>query len=245
MNEVEVVVINWKRPANVNKIVDALRLQSQSCTITICDCHPSDEFALEKKTLSLIDRLYSWKHNLGAYSRYVPLGAYDHPFTLFLDDDMLPGTRCVEHFVRNARIKGQFGALGQMGRIVSANGSYVSKEIPRTDMFDEVDILVRGIFINSRNIFHIVQLRWMMEYFDNPLPEDDLLLCVSLSVCANLPCYLIPFCQDQETLLNKKELNNQFALSSRPEHLNKRKEFLQRAMKVGWTPLLLRERKEI
>src|SRR4030095_10430567 len=141
MNSIEAVVINWKRPQNVGQSVAALGSQTEPCTVTVCDCHPSPAFALGEATLTMVDRLYSWSHNLGGYNRFVPIGAYDHRYTLFLDDDMLPGLRCVEHFLRSAMQIGNFGVLGQMGRIIQPDGVYRYEHVPRTGGFVETDVI--------------------------------------------------------------------------------------------------------
>jgi hypothetical protein len=244
MNLVETVLINWKRPKNVAQIVSALQSQTEPCTITVCDCHPSAEFALDDKTISSIDRLYRWSHNCGAFSRYVPTGGYDHQFTFFLDDDMLPGLKCVEHFLRSARQIGDFGVLGQDGRIIPEDGIYRYGHVPRRETFVETDVIVRGYFVSTRNLSYIQKFRWTIGYFDEPLPEDDLILCTALQVSAGLYCYLTPLDPDQETLMNKRELNNDYALSMRSDHLTKRREFLQRARQFGWCHLKMREKKE-
>jgi len=216
-----------------------LRHQSQPCTITVCDCHPSDKFALSEMALPSIDRMYRWSHNLGSYSRYVPIGAYDHEYTLFLDDDMLPGRKCVEHFLKSAKAIRHFGVLGQLGRIVGADGSYFPRNIQRMKMFVEVDVLVRGYFIRTSNLFYLLRLREIMGSFD-AMTNDDLALCISLRLFGNLPLYLTPSSKDRETLMNKEDLDDEFALSRRPEHLRRRNEFLRRAITAGWVPKLAR-----
>src|SRR6476660_2180280 len=101
---VEVVIINWKRPKNVERIIRAMKDQTVPCTITICDCHQGPEFSLSDDITPLIDRIFKWEHNLGAFSRYVPIASYDHIYTFFIDDDMLPGKRCLETVLQAALI---------------------------------------------------------------------------------------------------------------------------------------------
>ena len=52
-HQVEAVVINWKRPDNVAAIVQALKRQTMPCTVTVCDCHDSDEFSLPSEGAAL------------------------------------------------------------------------------------------------------------------------------------------------------------------------------------------------
>ena len=57
---------------------------------------------------------------------------------------MLPGRRCVEHFLTWAQQLRSFGALGQLGRILDSDGSYHPQDIARGPGLTEVDILVRA-----------------------------------------------------------------------------------------------------
>lgn len=242
-NKVEVVVINWKRPSNVGEIVSALRRQTIPCTITICDCHNSPEFKLPPSVLDSSDRVYHWKHNLGAFSRYVPVGGYDHEYTFFIDDDMMPGARCVEHFLTWAEQLRSFGALGQLGRILENDGSYRPQDIERADDFTEVDILVRAFFVRTENLVHVPQMRNLLREFDDP--EDDILLSVGLAMYADLASYLTPRDVDPETLVNMSELDRPYSRQSRPHHLAARSRLLRRAMRLGWQPVRSRLKNQL
>ncbi len=188
--------------------------------------------------LPYIDRIYRWRHNLGAYSRYVPLGAYDHRYTFFLDDDMLPGTRCVEHFWQHAEQLGVFGALGQQGRIADADGGYRPQDIPRGPGFTEVDILVRAFFVPTERLIYVPQIRAMLG--ESSDPEDDILLALGLAMQAGLACYLTPADPDWETLANRHELASPHARYTRPDHLSARSRLLRSAVGLGWQPIRAR-----
>jgi hypothetical protein len=234
MNKVETVIINWKRPGNVEWVVDALRAQSMPCTVTICDTHLDDAFALSTPTLDKADRVYRWGHNTGPYSRFVPLAAYDHEYTFFVDDDMLPGSRCVEHFVETAETLPGFGSIGQLGRIIPSNGVYTARNVGRLPRPREIDVLVRGFFVRTRNLHHVAQLRWLMNYMEEQVPEDDMLLCVAMRLCAGLRNYLTPSDPDPETLMNRTELPDPHALHRRPDHIQRRIDFMLAARAIGW-----------
>jgi|GEM_PF-1651769 len=234
MNKVETVVINWKRPGNVERVVDALRAQSTPCTITVCDTHLDDQYALPASVLDDADRVYRWGHNTGPYSRFVPLAAYDHEYTFFIDDDMLPGARCVEHFVDTAEALPGFGSIGQMGRIIPSDGVYKARNVSRLPRAREIDILVRGFFVRTRNLHHVAQLRWLMNYTEEQVPEDDMLLCVAMRLCAGLRNYLTPADPDPETLMNQAELPDPHALHRRPDHIQRRIDFMLAARAIGW-----------
>lgn len=239
-NKIEVVLINWKRPHNISKIVTSLRNQSIQCTITLCDCHIEEVFALDKDTIGRIDRLYRWSHNLGAYSRYLPLSAFDHEYTFFIDDDMLPGCRCLEYYYKCAGQLKNFGVLGQLGRVIDQDGIYRPKYVPMKDIFVETDIIIRAYFVKTKYLYNIVRFRWYLNYFYDELPEDDILLCVSLKFYENLSCYLLPINEDVETLVNREELPDDYSLCRRPEHYVKRMLFVKKLISYGWNPLYLR-----
>ncbi len=238
-HQVEAVVINWRRPDNVAEIVRALKAQTLPCTVTVCDCHDAPEFRLPAAAMPYIDRLYRWRHNLGAFSRYVPLGAYDHRYTFFLDDDMLPGIRCVEHFWSQAEELRTFGALGQMGRIVRANGGYRAHNVSRGPGFTEVDLLVRAYFVPTHCLSYVPQMRALLGLSHDP--EDDIVLAVGLSMQAGLASYLTPDDPDPETLVNRGELPTPYARNSREEHHSARSRLLRTAVDLGWRPLHARD----
>jgi hypothetical protein len=237
---VEAVVINWKRPRNVAAILSALRRQTFPCTVTVCDCHDAPEFALAPAALASADRVYRWQHNTGAFSRYVPVGAYDHEYTFFLDDDMLPGERCVEHFLTWAETLRAFGALGQMGRILDPGGRYRPHGVPRSAGFTEVDVLVRAFFVPTSRLSYVHQARALLEEFGDP--EDDILLSVGMSMCGGLGCYLTPVDSDPQTLVNLRELDTPHARSSRPAHGQARSRLVESAIGLGWRPIRRRGR---
>jgi len=237
MNKVETVVINWKRPGNVERVVNALRAQSTPCTVTVCDTHLEDQYSLPASVLDNADRIYRWGHNTGPYSRFVPLAAYDHEYTFFIDDDMVPGARCVEHFVDTAEALPGFGSIGQMGRIIPPDGVYKARNVSRLPRAREIDVLVRGFFVRTRHLHHVAQLRWLMNYTEEQVPEDDMLLCVAMRLCAGLRNYLTPASPDPETLMNCTELPDPHALHRRPDHIRRRIDFMLAARAIGWLPV--------
>ena len=231
-HQVEAVVINWRRPDNVAEIVQALKAQTLPCTVTVCDCHDAPEFRLPAGALPYIDRLYRWRHNLGSFNRWAPLGAYDHRYTFFLDDDMVPGIRCVEHFWSQAEKLRTFGALGQVGRIVTANGDYEVRNVPRRPGFTEVDLLVRAYFVPTHCLTYVPQMRALLGLSHDP--EDDILLAVALSMQGGLSSYLTPATRIRRRGSTGGVCPLPYARGARDIHLPRRSQLLHEAINLGW-----------
>lgn len=234
---VEVVIINWKRPHNVAKIVEALRHQTVSCIITICDCSVSEEFRLDVQTRSKVNKIFSSNYNLGGFNRYVPIGSFSETYTLFLDDDILPGKKCIETYLCAAQKCPDFGVLGQIGRTLLRDNIYRPIDTILGSEFVETDFVIRAYFVKTRYLYNILKFKWHIGYMETSLIEDDLLLCTSMQYYENLSCYLIPFNEDRETLVNKEELTNEHSLCSREDHYLIRSIFIKRALLYGWMPL--------
>jgi hypothetical protein len=148
---------------------------------------------------------------------------------------MLPGARCVEHFLACAEYLRAFGALGQLGRLLEANGAYRSKGVARGLGFTEVDVLIRSYLIKTSYLTLVPQVRALLNEFNDP--EEDILLSVGLALHTGLPCYLTPVDPDPEARVNFRELDTAHARAHRPHHLQARSRLIKSAMGLGWKPV--------
>ena len=157
-----------------------------------------------------------------------------------MDDDLLPGKRCLESFLEAAlQLEDEFGVLGQYGRIVPPDNTYCSKDVPRAKQFREVDFIVQAYFVKTSRLAALLKFRWETGYFDDRLPNDDLLLCSSLKYYHDLRCYLLPANDDKETELDRSVLNDDFGHWTHPGHFPLRHQFIQRLLFYGWKPLYM------
>lgn len=234
---VEVVLINYKRPQNISQIVNAFRNQTVGCHIALIDAASSPEFGLTEEVRQSVDHLFTWTPDCGPYTRYVPIAVYSHEFTYFHDDDMLPGSRVIEHFIKAADSIKEFGVLGQMGRYVDATGAYIARDIRRKERLVPVDVVVRGFFVRTKHLPAVLQQRLNLGLVPDPSLEDDLLLCTAMNMIHGLTNYMSPADDDPETRMNKSELRSDFARQRRAIHFENRTEFCQRAIGAGWVPL--------
>lgn len=231
---VEVVVVHYRRPQNVPRLLAALRQQTVPVRINLVDIHPEPKDDLAPETLALADEVFRWKTNHGGFNRFIASLAYSAEYTLFLDDDLVPGHRCVEHLLRHARrIESRsktplLGAIGQLGRRF-AQGRYSSHDVPRlARRITPVDCLVRGYLVPTRNLAHIASVRWQEPQLFYPgMGEDDLVLALALKQ-AGLLQFLTPANRDRATRMDAENLPEPHALSHRGNHLKKRDFFVRK-----------------
>ena len=163
--------------------------------------------------------------------RYVTAFGYELPFTYFHDDDMLPGSKTLEHFLRHAEELPDFGLLGQAGRF-SPDGRYCPASVSQSSAFRAVDSVVRGYFVRSMHLHHILRLKWQLKWEGKM--EDDLLAAGAMRLYGNLPILLTPKVLEPAEKMNMQELPSPYALCSRPDHLYRRTAFVQTLRSLGW-----------
>lgn len=239
---VEVVITHWKRPNNVIKIINSLRLQTVPITITICDGHDSEKFKLDSWIIHNVDRIITLNNNYGPFNRYIPIGLFDHEYTFFLDDDVLPGCRCVEWFLHHANLLTDFGVLGEFGRLLDKNGIYKIEDVPRWNMLKEVDIVIRAYFVKTKYLSNIIKLKTIFSSVPTNLLEDDILLCASMKMFSDLWCFLVPHSLDLSFSVDTSSLEEDFALSGRVDHRQRRINFVSRLIMNWWRPNSLKNK---
>ena len=236
---VEVVVDHWRRPANVTRLLHAFRAQSVSCRLTLVNVAPEGEFLDEWRGLA--DRVVVIP-NEGSQTRFTLSGLFDCEYTYWQDNDMEPGRRCLEHFLKCAEQTEHFSVLGQLGRRWPRTGSYDAGDILRGPAPVEVDFIVRGYFIRTRHLHWMEAFRWQAGY-RMPLQDCDLLLSMALQHHTGMPCLLTPDNADVETRANRYELPAPHSVCGAwREHLDRRTAFVRRGITAGWEPLATRRK---
>jgi hypothetical protein len=64
--------------------------------------------------------------------------------------------------------------------------------------------------------------------------EDDLILCFGLQKATGLPSMLTPACPTWDESWRFRRLNDTDALCARPDHRERRDEFVRQAWACGW-----------
>ncbi len=228
MRDVEVVITNWKRPANVKRIIERFRAQSIDCALTICEAGQG-EFALESETLKEADNVYRFRENYGPFTRFIPSANYTHKYTYFHDDDMLPGVKAIEHFTSAMEHFNEAAALGQIGRLVREK--YDGRNVPRQEeAFIPVDMLVRGYCVRSEELVNLTRFQRRLGI---PHPrEDDMVLALAIHAFSDRKIFLTPTFGDVHQLMNVEELPCPHALSTAGRHYSDRDSFWKRGIEI-------------
>ena len=227
---VETIVTNFKRPENVRRIAQALKDQSVPIKLTIVDNDVSG-FQLDAQTLALANLVIRPSINIGPFCRYYAAFCSTAEFVYIHDDDMLPGKKVIEHFLTHAESGPNFGVLGQHGRIAKPN-EYDASSVSAESDFVEVDSVVRAYFVRTSNLHHLLRLRNHPEIREK-CREDDLMLCSAMRLYGNLPILLTPKPGPGESV-NATELLAPHAQCRRPDHYQRRTEFLRWIQSLGW-----------
>ncbi len=243
MTDVLSVVQNWKRPANVARVVDAIRSQSVASKLAIVDCAIEPEYALPPDVLAKADYVFCVERaNLGPCCRFIPsLMIPQIPLTMFWLDDFLPGPRCLESFLRHRNVieLSDFSTLGQDGRRFDAGLSIIRRRTLAHDGLTFVDVVVSSELCLTRNVARALTFRNLLvdEYGADAisLDEDDLYLCLGIRRFLKSPSAVFaPRTPDESG--RAVRLPSPFALSAREDHDARRAGFVRKAMKWVQSP---------
>ena len=223
---VEVVIVNYRRPRNIPKIIEGFRAQTEPCRITICDVgRGADRVPCEVR--STADAVIDFSDNAGGFNRYVAVNAFRLPFTWFHDDDMVPGKRMVEGFLRYSSTV--YGILGHIGRIVRRSDflEVIADQCPVV-----VDFLVRGYWVRSQDLPMIQRFLWKAweAGHDPGVREDDILLAKSIEAFSGRRAIVVP--PLPEGRMNDRELPEPHAQSHERSHIPRRLEFVKVANSI-------------
>lgn len=234
--KVEVVVINYRRPANVARILRALREQSELVRVTLVDASIEGRPLTEPDSL-LADRVFKLSKNYGGFNRYLAADRFDCSYTFFIDDDILPGRSAVKSFLQWAEGHRDFGVLGQNGRVLR-NNTYTFKPVRAQMHLREVDFVVMGYFVRRQVLDAL--FAWKEYLGLAELREDDFLLC-SAAHWVGLKVGVTP-CATVEEKMDFEVLPEPFALGKQKDHLTQRRSFIHMLQRHQWKSMEVKRR---
>lgn len=227
------MIVNYRRPSNIARVLLAFREQTVPVKVTLVDAAPSEPESAHKM-MGQFDRYIRIYENHGAYNRYVTIPFLDKPFTLFFDDDQLPGPKLVETYLKESRHLEDFGVLGHVGRQFPITmDEYRAEDVPRGPDFTRVDLVIQSYFTRTEILPSILELRRRLHWPHTM--EDDLLLAGAVNIVAKKKCYLLPANADPDTSFAPHDLSQEHAFCGRPEHFRNRSQFLKELERLGWT----------
>lgn len=245
------IVINWRRPDNIGRIVAALLAQTKPIDkITIVDNSPNG--SLISNAGRKVSVWYFPDDGIGPVCRFAPALLHcKYDYTMFVDDDLVPGRALHEQFLATARVlDNKFATIGDVARIYRQTGSlskpsyyYVMSDVPRHDDKPRVvDLTCRGHFIRTSDVRYALEFRDKLRqnYTDDDwLKHDDILLCCGIQLFTGKPSYLLPTVSPHKKhRLVSTALNDDNAMSRQSNHHSVRNTLITRATSIGWRSLV-------
>lgn len=257
MSDILAIVTQFTRPVfNVASIVEALQSQTVACDIVVVDNAPRFDYSAnslrldfgngEKRGGEFFD-YWRFTENAGPPCRFAPaLMDHSHEFAFFIDDDLVPGSRCIENLLMNYEwVDGKCATIGEIGRNHTLSGEYVKRNLKRYDSPRRVDMTARGHFVRIEHMRHVLNAKWELidkfgEYAKRLVSvHDDLLLCCGIQMATNWPTYLTAKNDDSKSRIRLHDLpDGGGGVSSKPSFVDDRNRLIQMFQSIGWESLV-------
>lgn len=266
-----VILSNYRRPQNLPACIAAWRGQSVlPAKIVVVDNSPVKDFGNKEPPLGWFNgtqprEIYPDMEFLGAHDvwrfttnsgcpcKLAPaMLLYGHRYVLFADDDLLPGSRAIEHAMEAATaLQDRFSTLGFINRRFRMDlppGERYSGRctVAASDRPMPCDLTCQVHLVRADMVHCAVVLRnnLLARSRDNPdIPalvgiHDDFLLCMGVQRATSWPSYVLPASDDSERWLVRTRLDEQgSAVWRRPDHFAERERMVELSLAAGWRSL--------
>lgn len=165
--QVTVSMLNWQRPSNVERIVEALRRQSFPCEVFLWDNSGTAEHLKGK-----VDYYHKSPENVRCWPKFHMLKQARTEFVCSMDDDLIPAdpnafAKCIEALRKFNCVVGPFGMRGIEGKNYEHSLHF---NMPPKD--ESVDI-VKGRFQMARqSVMADFNVDWIHNDFQVGFEED-------------------------------------------------------------------------
>ena len=208
------VILNYKRPDNVKKIVFSLKKIFPK--ITIINNNPEYSLPYYGNGVDVINN----QRNFFCMERWIRCFEYPEEFKLIIDDDILPSPQLIKNMLKsNLPITGIYGKRG-----VSFATSY--NELEDAWSVGNVDFLVGSIILVKQSVLNEIQTD--LEKMGYPERGDDII--VSYLIKRTLQTSL-KLTQGQFMFLPEGDVG----LNKSKEHFTKRWNVIKKFQNIGWT----------
>ncbi len=208
------VILNYKRPDNVKKIVFSLKKIFPK--ITIINNNPEYSLPYYGNGVDVINN----QRNFFCMERWIRCFEYPEEFKLIIDDDILPSPQLIKNMVKsNLPITGIYGKRG-----VSFSTSY--NELEDVWSVGNVDFLVGSIILVKQSVLNEIQTD--LEKLGYPERGDDIIVSYLIKRTFQTTLKLT---QGQFMFLPEGDVG----LNKSKEHFTKRWNVIKKFQNIGWT----------
>lgn len=213
MHDIRVIVLNYKRPDNVQKIIDAYR---NIFPVSVINNNPDQPFPYLGHPIDVINN----EKNYYCMERWVRCFDYDEPYKFVIDDDLIVDPSSIIR-MRKKR-QHAIGIYGKSG--VSKATNYLSLH-DHWCTRSEVDFLVgSGVLVKQEKLDEIKQ------YIDRagyPIRGDDIIISYLLK----------KYCGSRLSTTEAKVINlpeGDSGLNTNPDHFALRWKVVEKFKNIGW-----------
>ena len=208
------VILNYKRPDNVKKIVFSLKKIFPK--ITIINNNPEYSLPYYGNGVDVINN----QRNFFCMERWIRCFEYPEEFKLIIDDDILPSPQLIKNMIKsNLPITGVYGKRG-----VSFATSY--NELEDAWSVGNVDFLVGSIILVKQSVLNEIQTD--LEKMGYPERGDDIIVSYLIKRTFQTSLKLT---QGQFMFLPEGDVG----LNKSKEHFTKRWNVIKKFQNIGWT----------
>jgi|TARA_A100001515_G_scaffold124102_1_gene108206 hypothetical protein len=208
------IILNYKRPDNVKKIVFSLKKIFPK--ITIINNNPEYFLPYYGNGVDVINN----QRNFFCMERWIRCFEYPEEFKLIIDDDILPSPQLIKNMVKsNLPITGIYGKRG-----VSFANSY--DELKDVWSVGNVDFLVGSIILVKQSVLNEIQTD--LEKLGYPERGDDIIVSYLIKRTFQTSLKLT---QGQFMFLPEGDVG----LNKSKEHFIKRWNVIKKFQNIGWT----------
>ncbi|MEM7587717.1 MAG: hypothetical protein AAF560_30295 [Acidobacteriota bacterium] len=218
------LVLSWRRPDNLPRVIEGLRRQSFIDDIMIFHNHPSDRRM--EGCLNVVS-----DHNFGCAVRHQLAQLLDYETFVFSDDDLMLTEDLAPQLMPVIRAYGQRSVIGLFGHMLDRqrpNAAYSHGERVTTREVRPVDLVKGRFHVLSRACLQAISAPGL----NTPalLAEDDIRVNVAAQWAFDEPSYLVP-------VRGVKDLPAPHARWRRKDHLQARDQAVYDGLQLGWRPL--------
>ena len=208
------IILNYKRPDNVKKIVFSLKKIFPK--ITIINNNPEYSLPYYGNGIDVINN----QRNFFCMERWTRCFEYPEEFKLIIDDDILPSPQLVKNMLKsNLPITGIYGKRG-----VSFATSY--NELEDAWSVGNVDFLVGSIILVKQSVLNEIQTD--LEKMGYPERGDDIIVSYLIKRTFQTSLKLT---QGQFMFLPEGDVG----LNKSKEHFTNRWNVIKKFQNIGWT----------